>query len=356
MYSYRKEFGFNAMDYLLVFIPISILLVLVHANPVYVFITSIIAIVPIAKSIGKATENLALQTTPTIGALMNATFGNVIELIIAVFAIQAGLLEVVKASITGSIIGNLLLLIGLSMFAGGLRYKEQKFNSESAGVSSTMLIIALTGLAIPTIYSLSVHGPATGVISLAVSVVMAVIYILGLVFTLFTHKHLFDVADDLKRERIIPSITKRKAVLMLIIFTALAAVQSETFVSAIEPVSEQIGLTQTFIGVVIIAIITNIAEKINAVGFALKNKIDISIEIGTNSATQIALFVVPLLVLISSLMAKPLTLVFPVFELAAAFFGVFIINYLSSDGKCNWLEGAQLVTVYMIIVIAFYFV
>jgi len=356
MYRYIPETGFNVFDYLLIFIPITLFLVAVHSNPLYVFIFSILSIIPIAKNIGRATESLALQTSPTLGALMNATFGNAIELIIAVFAIQAGLVEVVKASITGSIIGNLLLLIGLSMFAGGLRFKEQKFNTDSAGVSSTMLIIALTGLAIPTLYSITIGGPATGAISLAVSIVMAAIYILGLVFTLFTHKHLFDVADDLKRERVIPSMSKRRALVMLFAFTALAAVQSEALVAAIEPASEQIGLTQVFIGVVVIAIITNIAEKINAVSFALKNKIDISLEIGTNSATQIALFVVPLLVLISAAMSRPLTLVFSVFELAAAFFAVMIVNYMSSDGRCNWLEGAQLITVYAIIVIAFYFI
>ncbi len=351
-----KPGKFRLLDYFFIFIPISLLMVFLRVSDVYIFIFSILSLIPIAKYIGKATEDLALQTTPTIGALMNATFGNAIELIIAIFAIQAGLLEVVKASITGSIIGNLLLLIGLSMFAGGLRFKEQRFNTQSAGVSSTMLIIAVTGLAMPTVYSLTVGGAATETISLAVSIVMAIIYILGLLFTLVTHKHLFDVGDELKRVRIRPMLTKRKALIMLTVFTILAALQSEILVSSIESASQQIGLTQVFIGVVIIAIITNIAEKINAVSFALKDKIGLSIEIGTNSATQIALFVVPLIVLISAVISKPLTLVFPVFELAAVIFSVLIINYIGSDGRCNWLEGAQLITVYLIIVIAFYFI
>ncbi len=351
----KKPGKFQAMNYLLIFIPVSLLLTFFNAGAIYVFVFSILSLIPIAKYIGHSTENLALQTTPTLGALMNATFGNAIELIIAIFALQAGLIEVVKASITGSIIGNLLLLIGLSMFAGGLRYKEQKFNTDSAGVSSTMLIIAITGLSIPTLYSLTAGGQATGAISLAVSVVMAVIYILGLVFTLFTHRHLFDVGDELKKVRVKPTLTKRNALVMLFAFTALAALQSGLLVSTIESASQQIGLSQVFIGVVIIAIITNMAEKISAVSYALKDKIDLSIEIGTNSATQIALFVVPLIVLISSVMARPLTLVFPVFELAAVIFSVLIINYIGSDGRCNWLEGAQLITVYLIIVIAFYF-
>jgi len=352
----EKPGKFQAINYMLIFIPISLLLAFFHAGAIYVFVFSILSLIPIAKYIGHATENLALQTSPTLGALMNATFGNAIELIIAIFALQAGLLEVVKASITGSIIGNLLLLIGLSMFAGGLRYKEQKFNTDSAGVSSTMLIIAVTGLSIPTLYALTTGGQATGAISLAVSVVMAVIYILGLVFTLFTHKHLFDVGDEMKKAKVKPTIAKRTAILMIFGFTALAALQSELLVSTIQSASQQIGLTEVFVGVVIIAIITNIAEKIQAVSFALKDKIDISIEIGTNSATQIALFVVPLIVLISSVMYRPLTLVFTVFELAAVIFSVLIINYIGSDGRCNWLEGAQLITVYLIIMIAFYFI
>ena len=347
----------KAIDYMFIFVPISIILAFLNFNPVYVFLTCILSIVPLSKHIGKVTENIALQTTPTMGALVNVTFGNSIELIIAALALQAGLLDLVKASITGSVIIS-LLLIGMAMFFGGLRYKEQSFSSKIGSVSSTMLIIAIIGVSIPTIYFILTPAAASSTtsISLSVSVVIAIIYLLGLVFTFVTHKHLFDLGDELKKEKIKPTITKRKAIGILALLTLVVFIEAEILVSAVKPATEVIGLTEVFVGVVIIGIITNISELINAVSFALKDKMELSMEIGTNSATQIALFVVPVLVLISSFFTSPLNLVFPLFDIAALFFTVLIINHLITDGRCNWLEGAQLITVYIILAIAFFFV
>src|SRR3989344_1217568 len=347
----------KAIDYMFIFVPISIILAFMNASPVFVFLTCILSIVPLSKHIGRVTENIALQASPTVGALVSVTFGNMIELIIAALALQAGLVNLVKASITGSVMIS-LLLIGISMLLGGLKYKEQSFNSKIGSVSSTMLIIAIIGLSIPTIYSILTQATVltTTSLSLSVSVVMAVIYLLGLVFTFVTHKHLFDWGDELKKEKVKPTITKRKAIAILALLTFLVFIESEILVSAVKPATEVIGLTEVFVGVVIIGIITNISELINAVSFALKDKMELSMEIGTNSATQIALFVVPVLVLISSFFTSPLNLVFPLFDIAALFFTVLIINHLITDGRCNWLEGAQLITVYIILAIAFFFV
>ncbi|MBI2970977.1 MAG: calcium/proton exchanger [Candidatus Aenigmarchaeota archaeon] len=345
--------GFGFFDLLLVFIPISIAFAMLKMTNL-LFIASILAIIPLARLMGRATEDLAVQTSPVMGALLLATFGNLIELIIAVLALRAGLDSVVKASITGSIVANLLLLIGLSMFFGGLKYKEQRFNRDSASVSSTMLIIAVTGLAIPTIYALTTAGREIQQISTMVSVVLAAIYLLGIAFTLFTHKHLFDPSDRYVVEKKV-RWSKRFALAVLFGATVLVAAESEFLVSTIVSASKSFGISELFIGLVIVSIITNIAEKMSAVGYAMQNKVDLSLEIGTSSAIQIALFVVPALVLASNLLGRPLTLVFTIFELAAVLFAVIITNYLSADGRCNWLEGAQLIAVYAIILIVFYF-
>jgi Ca2+:H+ antiporter len=298
-----------------------------------------------------------LQTNPTVSGLFSATFGNAIELIIAVFALRAGLIQVVQASLIGSIIGNILLLIGLSIFAGGLRYKNQRFNNETIAVSSTMLIIVVAGLAIPSVYDfLNPHGPHIQLLSSAVAVVMALIYLAGLFFSLRTHKDLFDASDEIKATLEKPTMSKRLAAIILFLSVIVVAVESEFLVRGIEGAALTIGITQTFIGIVVIAIITNIAEKSTAIHFALRNKLDVSIEIGLSSAIQIALFVVPILMLISSVFSLGFSLVFTPFEILAVMIAVFIVNYLSADGRCNWLEGAQLISVYAIIAIAFFFV
>jgi Ca2+:H+ antiporter len=342
---------------MLIFIPISFFFALFTQDKLLIFATSSIALIPISRIMGFSTNQIVLQSNPAMGGLVNATFGNIMELIIAIFALSHGLLRVVQASIIGSIIGNILLLIGISVLFGGLKFKEQKFNTNSAGVSSTMLIIAVVGLAIPTVYSFMNPGsPHLQTISNAVVMVLAGTYLAGIVFAFFTHKYLFDSSDELKATKEKPAMGKGMAMIILTIATVVVTFESEFLVNQLEFIATNLGLTQTFIGVIIIAILTNIAEKANAVHFARENKIDLSLEIGLSSATQIALFVVPVLVIVSNFMNSGFSLVFSMFEVVSMFFAVMIINYLSSDGRCNWLEGIQLISVYLIIAIAFFFV
>jgi Ca2+:H+ antiporter len=342
---------------LLVFIPLSFVSAFVVKNDTFTFATCILAIVPLARIMGYVTKEISLQVNPTMSGLLSATFGNAIELIIAVFALQAGLISVVQASIIGSIIGNILLLVGLSLFAGGLRYKNQRFNNETIAVSSTMLIIVVAGLAIPSVYYyLNPNSHNIKEISESVAVVMTLIYLAGLVFSLRTHRDLFDASDEMKATHERPTMSKRLAASILFIAVVIVAMISEFLVHAIETAAVTIGITQIFIGIVIIAIITNIAEKSTAVHFALENKLDVSIEIGLSSAIQIALFVIPILMLISQIFNFGFSLVFTPFEILAVMLAVLIVNYISADGRCNWLEGAQLISVYCIIAIAFFFV
>ncbi len=339
----------------LLFIPLSLFFSLTGGKESTLFILSILSILPLAHFIGKATESISLLTNPMVGGFVNATFGNIIELIIALFALSAGLVDLVRASLIGSIISNLLLLIGLSMFFGGLRYKEQSFNTQAAGVSSTMLIIAVVGLAIPTLYTYTHEHVVIQPLSDIVSLLLAFTYILGLFFAFFTHKHLFDPVEDFHRHHLKIPYTFRKALAVLFVSLLAVVFESELLVRSIEKASVELGLHQLFIGVIIIPVVTNIAEKIAAITMALKNHIDLSIEIGTSSAIQIALFVTPLLVLFGHFLTPSFTLVFPLFKVITMLFAVMIVNYLSSDGRCNWLEGAQLLAVYFIIAVTFYF-
>jgi Ca2+:H+ antiporter len=341
----------------LLFIPISIFSALVIQNDTLTFITCIFAIVPLARILGYSTKEISLQSNPTISGLFSATFGNAIELIIAIIALSAGLVEVVQASLIGSIVGNILLLVGISIFAGGLRYKNQRFNNQSIAVSSTMLIIVVAGFSIPSLYAIlipqNVHNQD---VSSAVAVVMALIYLAGLVFSLRTHKDLFDASDEMKASSERPTMSRRLAALILLIVIGAVSVESELLVGTIEQAAATIGITQMFVGIVVIAIITNIAEISTAVHFSVENKLDVSIEIGLSSAIQIALFVVPVLMLISQVFNFGFSLVFTPFEILAVILAVLIVNYLSADGRCNWLEGAQLISVYLIIGIVFFFI
>ena len=341
----------------LLFIPLSIFFALVVRNDTLTFITCILAIVPLARILGYTTKEISLQSNPTISGLFSATAGNAIELIIAIIALNAGLVEVVQASLIGSIVGNILLLVGISIFAGGLRYKNQRFNNQSVAVDSTMLIIVVAGLAIPSVYAiLSPHGVHNQVLSSAVAGVMALIYLAGLFFSLRTHKDLFDASDEMKASSERPTMSRRLAALILLVVIGAVSVESELLVGTIEQAALTIGITQMFIGIVVIAIITNIAEISTAVHFSVENKIDVSIEIGLSSAIQIALFVVPVLMLVSQVFNFGFSLVFSPFEILAVILAVLIVNYLSADGRCNWLEGAQLISVYLIIAIAFFFI
>lgn len=341
----------------LLFIPTSIFSALVLQNDTLTFLTCILAIIPLARILGYTTKEISLQSNPTISGLFSATFGNAIELIIAIIALSAGLIELVQASIIGSIIGNILLLVGASIFMGGLRYKNQRFNNQSIAVSSTMLIIVVAGLTIPSIYSILTPGHEHNqLLSSAVAFVMALIYVAGLIFSLYTHKDLFDASDEMKATSERPTMSRRLAALILLIVIGVVSIESELLVGTIEQAARTIGITQMFVGIVVIAIITNIAEISTAVHFSVENKLDVSIEIGLSSAIQIALFVVPILMLFSQVFNFGFSLVFSPFQILAVILAVLIVNYLSADGRCNWLEGAQLISVYLIISIAFFFI
>jgi len=335
-----------------IFIPISIWLYLAHFFPIAVFIVAILAIIPLTSLIAKSTQQLSMRTTTIVGSLLNATFGNAIEFMIAIFAIQAGLIEMVRASIIGSIILNVLLLIGFSMLFGGFKYREQTFNKDSAGLASTMLLIAVAGLSLPTIYAVITDKSAV-IMSQAVSVTLGITYLLSLVFVLFTHRHLFVAKRD-ATEQVIWG--PRKSILVLLLSIGLAALESHILVDALQPLIDAAHLHETFVGLVIIAIITNVPEHLAAIGYGRRNNITLSLEIGMNSAIQIALFVAPVLVFISPLLAAEMSLAFAPFQMVAMILAVMIINYIGADGICNWLEGVQLIAVYIIIAIAFYFI
>lgn len=335
----------------LVFIPISIGLKLAGANPVVVAVIVVLAIIPVTNLIARATQDLSIRSGTVVSSLMNATFGNAIEFMIAVFAIRAGLLDLVRASIIGSIIINILLLIGLSMLFGGMRFKEQTFNRESAGASSTMLLIAAAGLVLPTLYSIISGKPAI-IMSQAVSITLGITYILSLVFMLITHRYLFVARRDVREAAV---WNRRTAIWVLLVSIGLAAYESDILVSVLQPIFNTTGLHQDFIGLVIVAIITNVPEHVAAIRFGMRDNITLSMEIGMNSAIQIALFVVPVLVFIAPLIGGSLTLAFEPFQMIALLLAIILINYMGRDGLCNWLEGVQLVAVYILIAIAFFF-
>jgi Ca2+:H+ antiporter len=344
-------------DLLLVFVPISIGLFYAQTNAVVTFIAEAIALIGISGIIIETTGIIAQRVSSAVSALINATFGNAIEFLIAIFSLRNGLVEMVKASIVGSILLNVLLLIGLSMVFGGLKYKEQKFNKDSAGLSSTMLMIAVVGLGMPSIYAMLSDTPAHG-LSFSTSIVMGVIYLLSLVYTLFTHKHLFTV----EREAPVSKTGKHRwnlttAVICLSLAIVMAGFISYILVETVTPAITSMGLNQAFLGLVVIAILTNIPEHISALAFARKNNMTLSLEIGMSSALQIALFVVPVLVLLSpALSGVTLDLQFSPFALVSLVITAMLANYIGSDGICHWLEGAQLIAVYLLIAIAFYFV
>jgi Ca2+:H+ antiporter len=352
----------NILNLLLIFVPIAIVLeFIVHASPEWIFVTSCLAIIPLAGLMGKATEHLAEHVGEGIGGLLNATFGNAAELIIAIMALRAGLYDVVKASLTGSIIGNILLVFGLSALVGGLRFPIQTFNKTAANLGTTMLTLATIGLVVPAIFHFIVEGgPAVSEqdLSLEIAVILMITYVLSLVFTLRTHKHLYagghgDDADDAIGTE---GWSTRKSLLVLLIATAFVALMSEFLVGAVEATAKSFGMTEVFVGVILVAIIGNAAEHSTAVLMSIKNKMDIAINIAVGSSIQIALFVAPVMVFLSYWIGpQPMDLIFTNFEVLAITLSVAIMALISQDGESNWMEGVQLLAVYAILGIAFYF-
>jgi Ca2+:H+ antiporter len=343
-----------SLDWLLVLVPVSIVLELAGGNELLIFLTAAGAILPLAGLIGRSTEQLALHTGPRIGGLINATFGNVTELVIAFFLILDDQVDIVKASLTGSIIGNLLLVLGLSFLLGGLKHEEQTYNARAASIHATSLVLAVTGLLMPALFALGGRESFAQreVVSGTVAAVLMILYAAALLFTLVTHEHLFRTPSPEEH----PEWSRRQAVGMLLVATAFVALEAEFLVSSLEPALEDLGLSEFFVGLIVIPIIGNAAEHSSAIMFALRDKVDVTLEIAIGSSTQIALFVAPALVFISLFVGHPMDFVFSTFEVAAVALSTILVFMISSDGRSNWLEGAQLTGAYAIMAISFFFV
>jgi Ca2+:H+ antiporter len=343
-----------SIDWLLFLVPLAIVFEVAGGPDLAIFLTSAAAIVPLAGLIGRSTEQLALHVGPRLGGLINATFGNVTELIIAIFLIVEDRIEIVKASLTGSILGNLLLVLGVSFLVGGLKHEEQEYNARAASVHATSLVLAVTGLLMPALFALGAHRSLIEreVVSGTVAAVLIALYIAALAFTLITHEHLFRTPEASEE----PTWSRRKAIGALLVATAFVALMSEFLVGSLDPAISSLGLSEGFVGLIVIPIIGNAAEHSSAVMFALRNKVDVTLEIAIGSSTQIALFVAPALVFISLLVGHPMTFVFTTFEVAAVAISTVLVFMISVDGRSNWLEGAQLVGAYGIMAISFYFV
>ncbi len=317
------------------------------------FGTASLAIVVLAAWLGKATENVAHYAGDRVGGFLNATFGNAAELIIAFFLVREGLFDMVKASITGAIIGNMLLVLGLSVFLGGLKFKEQTFNGRLAGHNSSLMMLGLVALFIPAVFMQDFDAEKINTLSIVIAVILIIAYLLWLIFSMMTHKEfLTDIEPDDHEE---PDWSKGISILMLILATVSVAVVSEWLVHSVEVVSHQLGWSELFVGAFVIAIIGNAAEHSAALLLAMKGRIGAAVEIAIGSSLQIALFVAPTLVLISLLFGNPMNIVFTTYELTAIAVATFITISISRDGATNWYEGTLLLAVYIILGTAFFF-
>jgi Ca2+:H+ antiporter len=356
--------------YLLVpFIPIAVALELAHANASVIFITSALGVIPTAALMGRATEELAARSGPGIGGFLNVTFGNAPELIIAFFALNEGLQEVVKASLIGSILGNILLVMGAAMFIGGRKRDRQRFDRTAANVTALMLLLAVVAMIMPALFEL-VQG--TGLprpdakavdydsdvekLSVGVALILLATYVAGLIFSMKTHKDLFNPEHG-PEDHVGEPWTIRRSVLMLAGAGVAVGVMSEILVGSITEASESIGLSPFFVGVIVVAIVGNAAEHWVAIYFAMRDKMDLAVNIAIGSSAQIALFAAPVLVLLSLFVGDfPLALVFNGFELGAVVLAVFIAQQVVAEGESTWFEGLQLLAVYAVLGLTFYFV
>jgi Ca2+:H+ antiporter len=325
---------------------------LLHASEILLFVISGIALIGLAWVLGQATESLGHHSGPRIGGILNATFGNAAELIITIFALSAGLTTIVKASIIGSIIGNVLLVLGASLLFGGIKNGEQTFSATIAGVNASMLAIVAAALALPTIFAATSPGSGPTSLSVEVAVVMLVLYILYLVF--YFQSGGTPVSQEVAEEVHVP-FGRTASLVVLLVSTAAVAFVSEAFVSAIQPITEDYGISELFVGVIVVPIVGNIAEHIVGVQIAYKNQMDFSMAISLGSSIQVALLVTPILVFLGPLLGHPLRLVFTPLELGALAAAVIVTGFVALDGKSNWLEGAMLIGVYLIAALAFFF-
>jgi Ca2+:H+ antiporter len=353
---------------MLFFVPLAAVSEWLHWGAPVTFALAALAIIPLARAMGEATEQLAARLGAGIGGLLNATFGNAAELIIALIALHRGLYDVVKASLTGSIIGNVLLVLGAAFVVGGLGRERQVFDRAAAAAGSTLLALAAIALVVPALFHYVAEGavreasmtPAHEValertLSLEIAIVLAAAYVLSLVFSLKTHRHLY-AGQSHAAAHAAPTVTPLRAVVSLLVATALVAWMSELLVGAVELTAHQFGLTEVFVGVIVVAIIGNAAEHSTAILVARKDQMDLAMNIAIGSSIQIALFVAPVLVFVSYFMPRgPMDLVFTPFEVLAVVISMVVVNLVSQDGESNWLEGALMLAVYLILGIAFFF-
>ncbi|MFZ3591425.1 calcium/proton exchanger [Bacillus sp. DJP31] len=326
-----------------------------HWPTVLMFVIYCITIVALAGFMGRATESLAIVAGPQIGGLLNATFGNAVELIISIFALKAGLVGVVLASLTGSVLWNLLLVAGLSFFVGGLKYKRQTFNVHDARHNSGLLMFAvIVAFVIPEVFSMTMNESKTLSLSIGISVILIFLYVAALMFRLVTHRGVYQHKSEAEHSHEEPEWSKWKAIIVLALATVAVAYVSESLVHTFTEVAEVFGWTELFIGVIIVAIVGNAAEHASAIIFAYKNKMDIAVEIAVGSTLQIAMFVAPLLVLISLFFPVSMPLVFSLPELIAMVSAVLLTISITNDGDTNWFEGATLLAAYVIMGIGFY--
>jgi Ca2+:H+ antiporter len=343
---------------LLVCIPLSIIGHFMEWNATSLFILSCISIVPLAGFLGSATEEIAAYTGPKFGGFLNATFGNATELIISFFAIKAGLFDVVKASLAGSVLGNILLVLGCSILIGGLKHKELKFDAQLGTFTATMLLFAVIGLALPAVFTSNVPEELISSkyenFSVITSIIMLCIYVVGMIYSFKTQSDLYGVehAEDIDSKWSLPvSIT------ILGLATVFIAIESELLVGSIEPMTQAAGISEMFVGIILIPIVGNAAEHSTAVIMAIKNKMDITLEIAVGSSLQIALFVIPISVLISLFASStPMSIVFKPIELFLFASSVFIANQVVKSGRTNWMEGLKLISVYVIAAVGFFIV
>ena len=344
------------LKFMLIFIPISIVGKFMNFSPSIMFILAALSIIPLAGLMGEGTEEISFYSGPKIGGFLNATFGNATELIISFFALKEGLFEVVKSSISGAIIGNILLVLGASMFAGGLKHKVQKFNINVVETTSSMLLFAVIGLCIPAVFTHTLNQSLLNTryegLTLVVAIIMFILYLCSLFFSFFTHKDLYSVTYEEEGKA---KWSLKKAIIVLVVATILIAIESEFLVSGVEDITSKLGLSEFFVGIILIPIIGNAAEHTTAITMALKDKMDVALEIALGSSLQVILFVAPILIFLS-LLFTPMSIIFNQFELVALIVSVLIANKVAGDGPSNWLEGAQLMAVYLIIAAGFFII
>jgi Ca2+:H+ antiporter len=357
----------SKLNILLLAVPLTVYFNYIAHDPNISFITSMVAIMPLAFLMGKATEEIALRTSESVGGLLNATFGNAAEMILALFALYAAstttspetaenMIHLVQASLIGSILGNLLLVMGLSFVWGGMHHSEQSFSETQVSSNSSLLLLAVIVLIIPTVFNFTVDGTAgdDGVekLSHAAAIILLAIYGLFLLFQLKTHSHLF-ATENVHHEE--PEMDQKDAIFLLILATLLVSWMAEVLVHSVESAAEQYHLPYIFIGVILLPLFGNAAEHFTAVSVAAKNKMDLSFAISIGSSTQIAVFVAPLMVIIAWILGVPLTFEFGILETIAVFLAVSIANLIAADGKSNWLEGLMLLSTYAVLGLAFLF-